>query len=107
MVKEATLAFRTRAVSMIEAGLSIHKVAKVVGVAVRTIRRWLMRFNSCMFLQNKRGRGRKKSVTMVPKVVIAKTIGKRMKSTRKISQNRKSKGFTISHVQHTPIYAKI
>ena len=98
MVKEATLASRIRAVSMIEAGLSIHKVAKVVGVAVRTIRRWLVRSKSGMSLQNKRGRGRKTSVTMVPKVVIAKTIGKRMKSTRKISQNLKSKGSSISHV---------
>ena len=98
MVKEATLAVRIRAVSMIEAGISIHKVAKVVGVAIRTIRRWLLRSKAGESLQNKRGRGRKTSVTMVPKVVIAKTIGKKMKSTRKISQNLKSKGFSISHV---------
>ncbi|KAI6655736.1 Transposable element Tcb1 transposase [Oopsacas minuta] len=98
MVKEATLAVRTRAVCMIEAGIFINKVAKVVGVSVRTIRRWLLRSKSGEPLQNMRGRGRKTSVTMVPKVVIAKTIGKKMKSTRVISQNLKSKGFSISHV---------
>ena len=47
MVKEATLAVRIRAVNMIEAGISIHKVAKVVGVAIRTIRRWLLRSEGC------------------------------------------------------------
>ena len=40
----------------------------------------------------------KTSVTMVPKVVIAKTIGKKMKSTRLISRNLKSKGFSIQLV---------
>ncbi|KAI6648584.1 hypothetical protein LOD99_8064 [Oopsacas minuta] len=35
---------------------------------------------------------------MVPKVVIAKTIGKKMKSIRYISKNLQSKGFSISHV---------
>ncbi|KAI6647746.1 hypothetical protein LOD99_8587 [Oopsacas minuta] len=98
MVKEATLAVRTRAVCMIEAGIFINKVAKVVGISVRTIRRWLLRSKSGEPLQNRRGCGRKTSVTMVPKVVIAKTIGKKMKSTRVISQNLKSKGFSISHV---------
>ena len=34
----------------------------------------------------------------VPKIVIAKTLGKKMKSTRKISQLLKSKGFQVSHV---------
>ena len=39
MVKAAT----TRAVSLIEAGMLFHEGAKVVGVSVRTIRRWLLR----------------------------------------------------------------
>ena len=98
MVKEATLTTRIRAVSLIEAGILIHEVAKVVGVSVRTIRRWLLRSKAGESLQNRRGRGRKTSVTMVPKVVIAKTIGKKLKSTRCISQKLKSKGFSISHV---------
>ena len=77
MVKEVTLASRTRAVCMIEAGIFIKKVAKDIGVSVRTIRRWLLRSKAGESLQNRGGRGRKTSVTMVPKVVIAKTIGKK------------------------------
>ena len=98
MVKEATLTTRTRAVSLIEAGILIYEVAKVVGVSVHTIRRWLLRSKAGESLQIRKGRGRKTSVTMVPKVVIAKTIGKKLKSTRCISQKLKSKGFSISHV---------
>ncbi|KAI6655853.1 hypothetical protein LOD99_1587 [Oopsacas minuta] len=76
----------------------IHQVAKVVGVSIRTIRRWLLRFKAGESLKNRKGRGKKTPVTMVPKVVIAKTIGKKMKSTRYISKNLQSKGFSISHV---------
>ena len=98
MVKEATLTTRAREVSLMEAGMLIHEVAKVVGVSVRTIRRWLLRSKAGESLQNRRGRRRKTSVTMVPKVVIAKTIGKKLNSTRCIPQKLKSKGFSISHV---------
>ena len=66
MVKEATLTTRTRAVSLIEAGILIHEVAKVVGVSVRTIQRWLLRSKAGESLQNRKGRGRKTSVTMIP-----------------------------------------
>ena len=55
MVKEATLTTRTSAVSLIEAGMLIHEVAKVVGVSVRTIRRWLLRSKAGESLQNRRG----------------------------------------------------
>ncbi|KAI6651451.1 Histone-lysine N-methyltransferase 2D [Oopsacas minuta] len=98
MVKEATPKTRTRAVSSIEADMLIHQVAKIVGVSIRTIRRWLLRFKAGESLQNRKGCGRKTSVTMVPRVVIAKTIGKKMKSTQHISKNLQSKGFSISHV---------
>ncbi|KAI6659468.1 hypothetical protein LOD99_10769 [Oopsacas minuta] len=98
MVKEATLNTRTHAVSLLEAGMLIHQVAKVVGVSICTIRRWLLRFKADESLQNRKGRGRKKFVTMVAKVVIAKTIGKKIKSTRYISKNLQSKGFSIFHV---------
>ena len=55
MVKEVTLAARTRAVCMIEAGIFIKKVAKDIGVSVRTIRRWLLRFKAGESLQNRGG----------------------------------------------------
>ena len=71
MVKGATLTTCTRAVSLIEAGMLIHEVAKVLGESFRTIRRWLLRSKAGESLQNRRGRGRKTSFTMVPKVVIA------------------------------------
>ena len=77
MVKEVTLAARTRAGCMIEAGIFIKKVAKNIGVSVRTIRHWLLRSKAGESLQNRGGRGRKTSVTMVLKVAIAKTIGKK------------------------------
>ena len=74
MVKEVTLAARTRAVCMIEAGIFIKKVAKDIGVSVHTIRRWLLRSKAGESLQNRGGRGKKTSVNMVPKVVIAIVI---------------------------------
>ena len=66
MVNEVTLA-RTRSVYMIEAGIFIEKVARDIGVSVRTIRRWLLRSKAGESLQNRRGPWKETSVTMVPK----------------------------------------
>ena len=98
MVKEASLAVRNQAIGMLKAGQTQKSVAIHFGTNVRTVRRWWSGAYCGIILENRQGRGRKPAIGKVPKIVIAKTLGKKMKSTRKISQLLKSKGFQVSHV---------
>ena len=61
---------------MIETGKSIHEVAKLVALLLLPLDACLLRSKADDSLQNKRGRGRKTSVAMVPKVVIPKLTEK-------------------------------
>ena len=86
MVKEVSLALRNRAIGMIKCGLTQIVVAKDIGGSVRTVRgRWLC-FQNRVAVANRRGRGRKSVIGKIPKIVIAKSLGKRQKSTRKLSK---------------------
>ena len=98
MVKEVSLAVRNQAIGMLKAGQTQKSVAVHFGTNVRTVRRWWSRAYCGNSLENRQGRGRKQAIGKVPKIVIAKTLGKKMKSTRKISQLLKYKGFQVSHV---------
>ena len=98
MVKEVSLAVRNQAIGMLKAGQTQKSVAIHFGTNVRTVRRWWSRAYCGNSLENRQGRGRKPAIGKVPKIVIAKTLGKKMKSTRKISQLLKYKGFQVSHV---------
>ena len=64
LVEEAILSIRTRAVSLIEAGMLIHEVANVVDVSVRTIRRWLLRSEAGVSTEQE-GLWKETSVTMI------------------------------------------
>ena len=98
MVRESTLATRNQAVGMLKAGLTQESVARQLGTTIRTVRRWGCKAKSGNSLENLKGRGRKKAIGKVTKIVIAKTLGKKRKSTRKISQILKNKGFAVSHM---------
>ena len=83
---------------MLKAGLTQQKVVTHFGITVRTVRRCWSRVQSGHSLENMGGRGRKSAFGRVSKIIISKTLGKKRKSTRKISQALKSKGFQVSHV---------
>ena len=84
MVKEVSLAVRNQAIGMLKAGQTQKSVAIHFGTNVRTVRLWWSRAYCGNSLENRQGRGRKQAIGKVPKIVIAKTLGKKMKSTRKI-----------------------
>ena len=89
---------RNQAIGMLKAGQTQKSVAIHFGTNVRTVRRWWSRAYCGNSLENRQGRGRKPAIGKVTKIVIAKILGKKMKSTCKISQLLKSKGFHVSHV---------
>ena len=98
MVRESTLATRNQAVGMLKVGLTQKSFARQLGTTIRTVRRWWCRAKSGNSLENLKGRGRKTAIVKVAKIVIAKTLCKKQKSTRKISQILKNKGFPVSHM---------
>ena len=83
---------------MLKAGLTQESVARQLGTTIRTVRRWWCRAKSGNSLENLKGRGRKTAIDKVAKILIAKTFGKKRKSTSKISQILKNKGFPVSHI---------
>ena len=76
MVKEHSVSTRYRAIGMIEAGATQAHVAKTLGVAVRTVRKWKNRHEAGETLENRPGRGRKKSISRIAKIVISKSLEK-------------------------------
>ena len=102
MVKEQTVQTRNLAIGMLQCGLTQQKVAKQIGVNIRTVRRWWLSFLEGHSLENKRGHGRKTSVPMPAKLVFTKSTKKRHQSTRSISRKLKSKGYS-----HTAPYTAI
>ena len=83
---------------MLKAGSTQESVARQLGTTVRTVRRWWYREKSGISLENLQGRGRKTAIGKVAKIVIAKILGKKRKSTRKISKILKNKGLQVSHM---------
>ena len=86
MVRESSVATRNQAIGMLKAGSTQESVARQLGTTVRTVRRWWYREKSGISLENLQGWGRKTAIGKVAKIVIAKTLGKKRKSTRKISK---------------------
>ena len=96
MVREYSVSLRSRAVGMLQGGLTQKSVASQLYVNIRTIRRWWRLFQNEDSLENKNGRGRKLSVPKPAKIIISKSIGKKRHSVRKLSRNLKSRGYSIS-----------
>ncbi|KAI6648542.1 Transposase [Oopsacas minuta] len=70
---------------MVLGGMTQTCASEKLGVNIRTIRRWLSRYQNEGSLENMHGRGRKSKLTKVVKIVIAKSISKRHQSTRKLA----------------------
>ncbi|KAI6647717.1 hypothetical protein LOD99_8558 [Oopsacas minuta] len=61
MVKEYSIMIRSQAVGMLQAGSSQKFVSLKLGVNIRTVQRWWRLFKNDLTIENKGGRGRKKS----------------------------------------------
>ena len=95
-VSDYGLAMRSKAIGMIESGLPKKEVAKRLNVGYRSVRRWSQSNNSGVSLETKGRSGRPPILDRVSKIVIAKSLGKRLQSTRKIAKKLRGKGYTIS-----------
>ena len=85
-VNENKLQVRNRAIGMLLAGSTQKVVANELGKDIRTVRRWWVRYNSSKDLQHRKGAGRPKKLNRRSKILIAKSLGKRHKSTRFIAK---------------------
>ena len=84
-VDEGKLQVRNRAIGMLLAGSTQISVAKKLEQDIRTVRRWWARYNCSKDLQHRRRAGRPKNLNRRSKIIIAKSLGKRHKSTRFIA----------------------
>lgn len=82
---------------MIDAGKSAHEVARIFKVHKRTIFKWMAKKRQHGSLKNKVGRGLKSKISRVTKIVIAKSLGKRHFSTRKLASKLTRSGHSVSH----------
>ena len=85
-VNEDKLQVRNRAIGMLLVGSTQKYVANKLGKDIRTVRRRLARYNSSKDLQHRKGAGRPKKLKRRSKIIIAKSLGKRHKSTRCIAK---------------------
>lgn len=96
MPKLYSLEVRAEAVGRVKAGLAYKQVAKDMRIPYRTVQNWVLRNRRGESLEDKGGRGRKKILSTRAKVVIAKSIGKRRQSTRKLARRLTAVGETCS-----------
>ncbi|KAI6648620.1 hypothetical protein LOD99_7977 [Oopsacas minuta] len=87
---------RNRAIGMLLSGKTQKTVALSLGKDVSTIQRWWYKHKAHKSLQHKRGAGRPKMLSRVSKIVIAKSLGKRHKSTRSRAKKLTNMGNTVS-----------
>lgn len=96
MAKEYDIEVRSKAVGMLMAGKAQKEVAEELGVNIRTLKRWWALHKAGKSLGNKPGRGRKSTVSKIAKIVIAKSVGKRRQSARKLAKRLTRHGYPIS-----------
>ena len=97
-VSDYGLAMRSKAIGMVEAGIPKKEVAKRLGVGYRSVRRWSLSINLGISLETKKRSGRPPILDRVSKIVIAKSLGKRRQSTRKIAKKTQRQGlYYFSH----------
>ena len=95
-VRNTTLEVRNRAVGMLQGGITQINVAKEVGKSIRTIKRWWLKQKSGGNLEHRPGAGRRKKLSRVSKIVIAKSLGKRRQSTRSLARKITAMGNAVS-----------
>ena len=87
---------RSRAIGMLLSGKTQKNVALSLGKDVSTIQRWWYKHKAHKSLQHRRGAGRPKKLSRVSKIVIAKSLGKRHKSTRSMAKKLTNMGNAVS-----------
>ena len=97
MVKESTYLTRCKAVAQLEAGKNQSEVARVIGVSIRTVKRWWKKHQTGQELTNAPGRGRKPKLSKAAKITISKSLTKSAQSTCKLTARLTSKGHKVSH----------
>lgn len=89
------ISIRARAVGMIEAGLTYHRVAEDLGVSLRSVKYWCAKVKAGKSLEDAPRSGRPSSISPIAKMVISKSLGKRRQTTRKLARNLTSRGYPI------------
>ena len=96
-VKNHGLAVRSRAIGMIQGGMTQKSVATELHVSLRSVERWWRAEKLGKSQETKPRCGRPKLLNRVPKIIITKSLGNRGKSTREIARKLNNKGYCISH----------
>lgn len=91
-----SLELRNRAVGMVVAGKQPSEVAKILGVSKASVNRWCSRSQAGKSLQDAPRSGRPSALSRVGKIVVAKSVGKRWHSVRKLSTKLTNKGHPVS-----------
>ena len=76
-------------------GMVQKEVAKQLMIGERTIRSWWKRHKNGNSLEDKPRSGRPTVINRTGKIIIAKSVGKRNQSTRKLSRKLKAKGHKV------------
>ena len=76
-VQKDKITLRARVVGMIEAGMKQIDVVKHLKVSKNMVSRWWMRYSNGESLEDKPKSRRPTTVSRVPKIILAKTKGKR------------------------------
>ncbi|KAI6653154.1 Transposable element Tcb1 transposase [Oopsacas minuta] len=95
-VRDHGIAVRSKAIGMLEAGVSLKDVALRLGVGLRSIKRWWAAAKCGHSLETKARSGRPKTLNRAAKIVIAKSLEKRRHSTRNIAKSLAEKGYSAS-----------
>ena len=93
---ESREALRSRAVGMVQAGLTQGEVASRIGLSRRTVNKWWRKFRQGKSMADGERSGRPNQVSGVAKIVCQKAIGKRGQSVRKLAKRLTRKGYGVS-----------
>ena len=92
-VSDYGLSLRSKAIGMVELGISKKEVARRLNVGYRSVRKWQQLNISGKSLETKSRSGRPPILDRVSKIVISKFLGKRRQSTRNIASKLRGKIF--------------
>ena len=89
-------ALRSRAVGMVESGMTQGAVAAKLRVTRQTVNKWWRRFLRGETLKDRKRSGRPSCVSRVAKIVCRKAAGKRGQSVRKLAARLTRKVYPVS-----------
>ncbi|KAI6651151.1 hypothetical protein LOD99_5502 [Oopsacas minuta] len=89
---------RSKAIGMLEGGITQKEVARRLNVGVRSVRRWWSQRKCGETMETKPRSGRPQILKRVSRIVIKKSLGKRRQSARKLSRRLSIRGNPISHM---------